>query len=137
MRNTRTVAAPAATSRSSAASAPARAARGPAAVGRLPETRYASKLEAAYAARLSLMLQAGEVVRVLYEPFNLRLADGTFYCPDFLVQLPNGSLEVHEVKGFWREDAWIKFKVAATLHSYLQFVAVTRVKGQWTEERRA
>ena len=34
----------------------------------------------------------------------------TYYNPDYLVIYP-GHFEIHEVKGFWRDDARVKIKV--------------------------
>lgn len=62
-----------------------------------------------------------------------RLADKTFYTPDFVVLAPDGVLEMHEVKGFWEEDARVKIKVAAAQFPF-RFVAITRDKGNWSFE---
>ena len=64
-------------------------------------------------------------------PARRRSADATRYTPDFLVELPGGLLELHEVKGFWRDDARVKFKVAAELFPMFRFVAVKRKHRQW------
>ena len=63
---------------------------------------YKSKLEARYAAHLDMLVKAGEIKRWEYECLSLRLADGRFYRPDFLVVLPGGlerKPEIHETKG--------------------------------------
>jgi hypothetical protein len=96
---------------------------------------YASHLEEIYAGVLDIQKLDGAVHAWWYEPFSLRLAPHTFYLPDFLVQLANGSLEVHEVKGHWRDDARVKWKVAASLYPCFVFVAVQRRGNRWTEER--
>ncbi len=82
-----------------------------------------NKTEAAYARTLEARKHAGEIVWWVFEPFNLRLADRTFYKVDFGVMLANGELECHEVKGFWTDDAKVKIKVAARLFPF-RFVAV-------------
>ena len=69
--------------------------------------------EAAYARHLDARKAAGEVVWWGFEVLAVRLADRTWYHPDFAVILADGTLELHEVKGFWRDDARIKIKVAA------------------------
>jgi hypothetical protein len=91
--------------------------------------------EAAYADLLTLRQAGGEVAGWWFEALKLRLAGNTFYTPDFLVQLADGLLELHEVKGFWRDDARVKIKVAAAQYPLFPFVAVQRVKGRWREER--
>jgi hypothetical protein len=49
----------------------------------------------------------------------------------------DGVLEMHEVKGFWQDDARVKIKVAASIYPF-RFVAVTaRAKkhgGGWERE---
>lgn len=74
-----------------------------------------NKLETKYAQHLELRRQAGEIQWWVFEGIKLRLAPATFYNPDFLVQLPGGELELHEVKGHWEDDARVKVKVAAVL----------------------
>lgn len=72
-----------------------------------------NKLEQAYADELEMQRQRGEIELWKAHPFGLRLANKTFYHPDFLVMLTDGSLEIHETKGFMRDDANVKLKVAA------------------------
>jgi len=85
---------------------------------------FRSGTEARYAVELERRKQTGEVVWWKYEAVKLRLADNTFYSPDFAVQLHSGELEMHEVKGFWQDTARVKIKVAAELFPFL-FVVVT------------
>lgn len=94
--------------------------------------RYRSKLEAAFACKLELGRRAFALVRWWHEPFSLRLAAKTFYRPDFLVQ-SGETLTIYEVKGFRRDDAMVKLKVAARLFPCFRFVLVEREKGQWIE----
>ncbi len=61
---------------------------------------------------------------------NLKLADKCFYRVDFLVMVKTGQLEVHEVKGFWQDDALVKIKAAAEKFPF-RFIAVRMVKGNW------
>lgn len=84
-----------------------------------------NKTEAAYAQHLGLLKVAGEVVAFHFEGLKLRLAQTTFYTPDFLVVTPT-HFEFHEVKGFWRDDARVKIKVAADKYPWFTFVAVQK-----------
>jgi hypothetical protein len=106
------------------------------ALGRLPAGRM-NKTEAAYARNLQDRQFAGEIAWYKFEAVKLRLADNTFYSPDFLVLTVDGALEVHEVKGFWEEDARVKIKVAASIYP-LRFIAVTarskKFGGGWDVE---
>lgn len=103
--------------------------------GRLAPKRAGemNNLETEYARHLALLKQAGEIAGFDYEPAKLRLAKNTFYTPDFRVVLADSTVEYHEVKGFWEDDARVKIKVAAELHPY-RFVAVSKQKGAWKTE---
>jgi hypothetical protein len=90
--------------------------------------RGINKLEQAYAEHLETRRHAGQIQWFAFEAIKLRLADATFFQPDFFVQRMDGALECHEVKGFWEEDARIKIKVAAALYPF-QFLGVTRAPG--------
>lgn len=96
-----------------------------------------NKTEAAYAAVLDARRHAGEVAWFKFEGIKLRLADNTFYIPDFAVMLADGVLEMHEVKGFWQDDARVKIKIASDLFP-MRFVAVRvnakKDRGGWVLE---
>lgn len=94
-----------------------------------------NKTEQAYANYLEKKKLAGEIDHYDFEPFKLRLAHRTFYEFDFLVITKNGSIQIHEVKGHWEDDARVKFKVAAEKHWYFQFIAVQNKQGTWVQER--
>lgn len=104
------------------------------ALGRL-KTGAMNRTEAAYAAHLEAR---EDVIWFKFEGAKLRLADNTFLSPDFMVLKRDGHLEMHEVKGFWQDDARVKIKVAADIYPF-QFIAVQAVPkskgGGWTEER--
>lgn len=106
------------------------------ALGRL-KTGQMNKTEAAYEATLRERMLAGEIAWYKFEGVKLRLADNTFYSPDFFVMLANGELEAHEVKGFWLDDARAKIKIAADIYPF-RFIAIkARAKkdgGGWAEE---
>lgn len=89
-----------------------------------------NKLEQSYAMFLE---RDPSVVWVKWQPFKLRLADRTFYEPDFGVMKSDGVLEVHEVKGHWEDDARVKIKVAAETFPF-RFIAVQRVGAEWKFE---
>lgn len=96
-----------------------------------------NNLERDYAAALEGARIAGQIARWDFEPEALRLADRTFYHPDFRVLRVDGTVEFHEVKGFWEDDARVKIKVAAEMHPYV-FVGVKRAPkrdgGGWINE---
>ena len=90
------------------------------------ETRM-NKTEGRYALFLRARRDRGEIEEFGFEVLTLKIGDDTRYTPDFLVQLPSGELECHEVKGFWRDDAFVKIKVAAALFPF-RFISVKEDK---------
>lgn len=60
---------------------------------------------------LEAMKRAGQIVAWWYEKWTFKLADDLRYTPDFVIQKHDGTLEVEEVKGFWRDDARAKMKM--------------------------
>lgn len=75
---------------------------------------------------LAPRLLAGDIAWYKFEAVRLRLADDCIYVPDFMVMLADGSIEIHEVKGFWRDDARVKIRVAAEVFWMFLFVAIKR-----------
>lgn len=97
-----------------------------------------NKTEKAYSLYLESERQAGRIERFWFEAIKLKIADGTcFYTPDFLVLLPDGTLELHEVKGspkIFQEDAKVKVKSASTQYPFPVKVVFPRTKksgGGW------
>lgn len=104
-----------------------------------------NKTEAAYDAYLGLLLRAGEIDGYKFEGIKLKLANNTFFTPDFLVMAKDGVLELHDTKGTTKklrvsgekeaapwieEDAKIKLKLVAELYPFRVF-AVFKVKEGW------
>ena len=106
------------------------------ALGRLPVGQM-NKTEAKYASHLKMKQLVGEVLWWKFEGIKLRLADNTFYTPDFAVMAPDGVIELHEIKGHWQDDARVKIKVAADNYPF-RFKAFKALAakhgGGWEEE---
>lgn len=106
------------------------------ALGRM-KTGEMNKTEAEYRLLLESRKIHGEVLWYRFEGMKFRLADNTFYTPDFVVMLADCSLEAHEVKGHWTDDARVKIKIAQDQYP-IRFIAVSkRAKkngGGWSEE---
>ncbi len=121
-------------------SGPATAAQRMQALGRL-KVGTLNKTERAYEALLKEWQHAGLVVWFKFEGVKLRLADNTFYTPDFAVMLSNGQMELHEVKGaraIFADDAKVKVKIAAELYPFPFVVAFPVPKnrgGGWEFDR--
>lgn len=97
------------------------------ALGRL-KVGEMNKTEAAYGQHLELLRRAGEVAWFKFEGLKLRLADNTFLTVDFAVMLIDGTLEMHEVKGFMLDDANVKLKIAAETYPFV-FKLIRKAKG--------
>ncbi len=79
-----------------------------------------------------------------WEPITLRLGADLRYTPDFAVSVkhdvsPNFcETTFYEVKGFWRDDARAKIKMAAAKYHQFRFVAVQKNSkkegGGWKSE---
>lgn len=106
------------------------------ALGRLKPGQR-NKTEAAYENLLEARRHVGDVAWFKFEGVKLRLADNTFYTPDYAVMLANGQLEMHEVKGFWMDDARAKIKIAADIYPFRFLAARPKPKkdgGGWDIE---
>jgi hypothetical protein len=72
------------------------------------------------------------------QEITLKIANGCRYTPDFVSWrvLPNGLVHIsaYEVKGFMRDDAAVKIKVAARTFPFITFHLVTRRNGAWKIE---
>ena len=102
-------------------------------IGRQRDDRM-NRTESEYAILLEYRRLAGEIKGYGFERIKLRLADKTWYCPDFDVIGVGGETEFHEVKGgFIRDDAMVKFKVAREMHTWATFKLLQRKKGEWVQ----
>lgn len=95
--------------------------------------RKMNKTEAAYGRHLEALKLAGDVRWFDFECLKLRLADDTQYITDFAVLTRDWVLEIHEVKGFMRDDALVKIKVAASQFPF-RFFVIRRDKTGWDRE---
>lgn len=80
------------------------------------------------------MLLRNEYEHIRYESLRFKLADKTTYTPDFMVIMSTGEIALYEVKGFWRDDARVKIKVAAEMYPEFRWFAWTKVRGEWKHE---
>lgn len=99
----------------------------------------ANRTERAYGEFLEREQAQGRVLRFWWQPGSFALSrmrsiagvKGDFYRPDFMVQLPSGLLEIHETKGFMRDDARTKLKVFCAIYPF-PVQLVKRRAGQFT-----
>ncbi len=95
----------------------------------------ANATETAYGRELQRQKLAGAILEWWWQPCSFRLSfdekgRGIFYRPDFFVLTRENILEVHETKGFMREDARHKLAWAASLYPF-RFILVKRTRGTW------
>lgn len=93
-----------------------------------------NQTEKAYSAWLESEKTANRIAQWDFEPEKLKLAIGTYYTPDFRIINMDGTIEFHETKGFWTDDARVKIKVASHLHPYVFKSVLKRSKkvgGGW------
>ncbi len=108
-----------------------------------------NKTEAAYEQHLELLHRAGEIDGFGFEKIKLKLADNTFFTPDFLVFAKDGVVELHDTKGTkkklrangtkeavpWiEEDAKIKLKLVAEQFPFRVF-AVFKTPDGWQRQQ--
>ena len=100
-----------------------------------------NKTEAAYAHILKLRMMANEILHYDYEPERLKLADNTYYVPDFRVIMADKTIEFHECKAvtaddkmLCEDDARAKFKIAAETHWMYGWRMVGLRKGNVVKE---
>lgn len=93
-----------------------------------------NKTEAAYSNHLEYRRLAGEIMWWGFHLFRIPLANRSWYTPDFVVQLADQTLEVHEVKGWATEQhALLQLKWAAQAWPVMKFRRFTKNGAGWDE----
>lgn len=92
-----------------------------------------NKTEKHRAIQLEALKRDGQIRDWRYEEITLKLGDDCRYTPDFAVIENDGTLRFEETKGFWRDDAKVKLRVAAKQFP-CKFTAMQLVKGEWKTE---
>lgn len=90
--------------------------------------------EKAYAGTLEGRILTGEIICYWFEQWTFKLAVDCRLTPDFMLMLPTGELQVHDVKGFMTDDALVKLKVMAEKFPFDVFTAKKLAKkdgGGW------
>lgn len=104
-----------------------------------------NKLEAAYEQHLEMLKRTGQIDGYRFEGIKIKLADNTFYTPDFIVFAGDGVVELHDTKGTTKkkradgsnisapwieEDAKLKLKLVAELYPF-RVLAVFKTTEGW------
>jgi hypothetical protein len=98
-----------------------------------PAKRGMNGWETKYAKILEQQRRAGVIAWWRFESMRFKLANGAWFKPDFAVVQNDGKLELYEVKGYWREAAKLRIKVAADQFPFT-FVVVKKAGSGWTRE---
>ncbi|MBR8344678.1 hypothetical protein [Burkholderia ambifaria] len=93
-------------------------------LGRVRTRKVDAAIEA-YGALLATMRSIGRVLWFRANPIKLRLADETYYCPNFAVMVASGHLEMHHVIDAANNEPLTTVKIAAEQFPF-RFVAVHR-----------
>jgi hypothetical protein len=87
-----------------------------------------NKLEAGFLE----LLRRGPFLSIEAQSIKLRLGGRTWYTPDFVAtEDVSGKIWAFEVKGFMRDDAAVKLKVAASMYPWMTWVLVTKGQLGW------
>lgn len=103
------------------------------ALGRMAKGRM-NKTEAAYAQLLDAQKHDGIVREWKFHAIRVRLADRTFYEPDFIVVMADGEIQIREVKGsYTTPTGQMKVKMCAEVLNFFRIIKASRQKdGSWT-----
>ena len=95
------------------------------ALGRLKSGEM-NRTERLFAEYLQKQLDEHKIFSFAFEPVTLRLAKDLRYTPDFFCHELDGTITFYEVKGFWRDDALAKIKMASEKFPLFRFVSVKK-----------
>lgn len=124
------------------ASAPQPRVSGPDSASPLEEgTRSAKRLRQSSAPKMNKLeqefyeaLRNSEMLCVNVQSISFVLGNGVKYTPDFCAWNKDGTMRCFEVKGFMRDDAAVKLKVAATMFPMIKWNLVWKVGPNWREQ---
>jgi hypothetical protein len=96
-----------------------------------PPEGYDSKLEADRARYLYALQLAGDIVRVEYHPFTVKIGKTKKYTPDFRIQWKDGTTTIEEIKGHPRQkgarDGLTRLDVAAAAYPQYRWYLVRKI----------
>lgn len=105
--------------------------------------------ETAYSLHLEARKMSGEILGWWYESITLKLGPDCRFNPDFLVQIADGTLELHDTKArikkkakdgstyfkpLTEDDARVKLSVTAGMFPFPVFTAFKNPDATWTVE---
>lgn len=108
-----------------------------------PRERKMNKTERRYEEYLAMEKRAGRVHHFGFEAIKIRISNDCFWSPDFMVVYPDGTLEFHDTKAFWKskgrvhieDDAQAKMKSICESLPWFNVVAVWEQDGKWVRRK--
>lgn len=102
------------------------------ALGRIAKGKM-NGTETAYAQRLEALKHDGTIIDWKFHVLRVRLADNTYYEPDFIVMTAERELQIHECKGsFTTDKGQIKVKLCAEVLPWFRVFKCSKQKdGSW------
>jgi hypothetical protein len=102
------------------------------ALGRIAKGKM-NGTETAYAQRLDALKHDGTIIDWKFHVLRVRLADNTYYEPDFIVMTADRELQIHECKGsFTTDKGQIKVKLCAEVLPWFRVFKCSKQKdGSW------
>lgn len=79
-----------------------------------------NKTESRFADQLEISKRAGDILDWRFEPLKFKIADKTYYTPDFMI-IHRNYIEFVEIKGFLRDDAAVKFKAVMAMFPWFKW----------------
>lgn len=98
---------------------------------RQSEKPLLNKLETAWLAQLTAMYPG---VKIHSQAKKYKLGNGVGYTPDFVATI-DGKETAWETKGFFRDDAAVKLKVAAMIFPEVDWWLCWKEKGAWKTQK--
>lgn len=92
-------------------------------------------LESQYRDRLERLRDAGVIFWYGFEVMRLAVAKSDrerWYTPDFVVVMPGGEIEFHEVKGRKHDGGMLRLAVSADRYPFRFFLATFNAYSGWT-----
>jgi len=96
--------------------------------------KFDSKWEEKYHAHLVAQRNAGKIVEFWWKGFRLRVGEGAWYTPEAIVLANDGYLELHEVKGYKREAAMVRYRAAKERYPFRAYLVRLKKGGEWVME---
>jgi hypothetical protein len=88
-----------------------------------------NKTEAAYA---DVLAADKTIAWWRFGALVLRIGEKCFYHTDFFLMRTDGRLEIHETKGFMRDDAQVKLRAIREMYPFFRLAVVKKAKaGAW------